>query len=239
MKGLAGDPLAWSLLTGAFGFLLWAYEHHFQRFTLWLFAASAAFAVAGIPSWRDALAGLTITGGGLTVLGVLVMVFGPAFHFSAVRSAKGTRLSRILKGKGKGKDKGQPGTALALMGSSAPKRNRYHRTFSPAVALVAGTLFAVVLGGWRLMAAAAGKSLAGAGADMLQSSAKISNGTAAKGVPASHRPELLLIGVVVLIVFFFILRAIEKAKRGAQNKNQRGGGAPRGAIRAQIAGRNG
>lgn len=232
MHGLAGAPLACALVLGALGGILWVYEHHFQRFTLWLLAASSACLVAGIPAWRDALAGLTTTGGGLTALGVLVILIGPAFHFSAVRTGKPSRAGNLLA-RSRRKKAAAKGGILALPGG-APKRNRYHRTLSPVVAIVAGTLFVVVLGAWRILAKNAGKSAAGTFHALVQSGAKINDGSAAAGVPASHRPGVIIAGVVILLLIIAAMRAHEKHKRGGR----KGGTPARGGLPGLPAGRS-
>jgi hypothetical protein len=224
MHGLIGNAVAWGILTGAAGALLWAHEHHFQRFTAWLFAASAGFLTVGVPPWRDALAGLTTTGAGLTVLGLLALVIFPTFHLEAIRTHRRSRFAGLLGGKSKNGGGGR----LAILGSTAPRKNRHHRIRTPVVAMIAGVLAVVVIGGWRLMVAAAGKSAAGAGQALVQSSRQISNGQAAAGVPASHRPGIYVAGIVVLLVIVAVMRSADRRRHG--------GGRGRGGQRALPGG---
>lgn len=220
VKGLAGDPLAWACLTLAFGGLLWHHEHHFQRLTAWLFAASAAFLVLAIPAWRGALAGLTLTGAGLTILGIAALIIFPAFHLQAIRAAKAGRLSKLLAGK---KGKRGPGAQVALLSGGPPRRNHHRRIGTPVVSMCAGTLAIIVIGAWRLLAGAAGRSAAGAGQALLHSSAQISSGRAAATVPAGNRPGILIAGLAVLIVVALIMRKHDRRKRGS---GRRGSGTP-------------
>jgi hypothetical protein len=219
MHGLIGDAVAWGALTGALGALLWIHEHHFQRFTAWLFAASAGFFAIGIPPWHAALAGLTTTGAGLTALGVLGLLIFPTFHLEAIRTHKRSRFTGLLGGK-KAKGSGGPGGQVAILGSSAPRKNRHHRIRTPVVAMIAGTLAVVVIGGWRLLAKAAGRSAAGAGHALIQSSQQINSGKAAAAVPASHRPGIYVIAAIVLLVIIAVMRSVEKRKKGG---GRRGG----------------
>lgn len=224
VKGLAGDPLAWACLTLALGGLLWHHEHHFQRLTAWLFAASAAFLVLAIPAWRGALAGLTLTGAGLTILGIAALIIFPAFHLQAIRAGRAGRLSKLLAKKG---GKGTPGGQVALLASGPARRNHHRRIGTPIVAMCAGTLAIVVIGAWRLLADAAGRSAAGAGQALLRSSAQISSGRAAATVPAGSRPGILIAGVAALIVVAMIMRSHDKRKRrSGSGRSARGSGTP-------------
>jgi hypothetical protein len=216
MHGLIGYPLASGVVLLAFGAMLWYYEHHFQRVTLWLFTAAAACLTIAIPPLEGALAALTTTGPGLTGLLIAVVVFGITWWLVAVRSHRKSRLASLLQGKVPG------GKALAVLGTTSPRPNRYRRVASPAVALVSGVIFVLVYGSWRLLLKSAAQGAAGAARALLQSSQKISSGQAAASVPPSHRPGIYIVAGAILLAIIMVMRSVEKRKRGGK----KGGGKP-------------
>lgn len=220
VHGLAGQPLAVGIVLLVFGAWLWHHEHHFQRFTLWLFTAGAACLTVAVPDFLGALAGEVTTGPGLTALFVAAVVVFTTWYLVAVRSARKSKLGGYLQGKLAGD--GGPGKALALVGSTAPRRNRYHRIGSVMVALSAGVLFVLVYGSWRLMLRSASLSAAGAAKALLQSSHRVSTGQAAAAVPAGHRTGYLVAFAVALAVAGLIMRSHEKRKQNRGGKQRRG-----------------
>lgn len=228
MHGLIGDPLTWAAVCGTVGGLLWQSEHHFQRFTAWLFALTAAFVVLAVPPWEGALAALLQTSGGTTVFIVLTLVFFVTFYLSAVRSAKPSILRRsLLRSKG---GNGKPGKDLVpyVAGQSPQRPDRYHRVWTPVAAFGTGTLSVIVFGGWKLLVAAAGKSAVATGQQLLQSQQQINNGHAAASVPASSRPGIYIAAAAVLLVIVFLMRRVEKRRHGggAQAGGRHGRGGP-------------
>jgi hypothetical protein len=228
VHGLAGEPLAWGAIVGALGVVLWHHEHHWQRFTAWCFAVAAGCFTVAIPPLFGALAALTTTGTGLTVLAVVGGITFVTFYLHAIRSGKRSRFSGLLRRKGGGE------VSKALTPVSRP--NRYRRIGTPIVSIVAGALFVVVVGGWRLLAKNAGTSAAATLKTLATSSAKVNNGSAAASVPPSHRPEVYFAAVVVLLAIAFIMRLVDKRRHGGGKGSpqaQRGKGTAvpqRGAI---------
>lgn len=212
MHGLIGDPLTWAAVCATVGGLLWHNEHHFQRFTAWLFALAAAFLVLAVPPWQDALAALLQTSGGTTAFIVLTLIFFVTFYLSAVRSAKPSILRRTLlsrKGGGTGKD------LVPYVSGQSPRRpDRYHRVWTPVAAFGTGTLAVIVFGGWKILAASAGKSAVATGQQLLQSQQQINDGHAAASVPASQKPGIYIAGVAVLLFLIIVMRRIEKRRHG-------------------------
>jgi hypothetical protein len=227
MHGLIGNPAAWGALTGGLGAFLWWHEHHWQRFTAWLFAIAAACWTVAIPPLFDALAALTASGSGRTILGLLILFAGVTFWLQAVRTHKPSRLARLLKGKPKPSKGGSPGGVVAVLGDAPRRPNRHRRIGTPVISIITGALFVIVVGGWRILLKNAGTSAAGALASLAQSSKRVNNGTAAAAVPQSHRPEIYITAVIVLLVIILVMRSIEKRRRGGKaggNTQQRGGG---------------
>jgi hypothetical protein len=221
MNGLIGDPLAVGVVLLAAGAAFWHHEHHFQRFTLWLFTAAAACLTVAIPPLEGALAALTTTGPGLTGLLIAAVLFGITWYLVAVKSSRKSKIAGFLQGK-LGRDSG-PGQALALVGSTAPRRNRYRRVASPVVAIVSGVIFVLVYGSWRLLLKSAATSAAGALSALAESGQKIGSGKAAASVPPSHRPEIYIAAGIALLVFIMVLRSVEK-RRHPTGKAGKGGG---------------
>jgi hypothetical protein len=217
MHGLIGAPAAWGALSGGLGAFLWWHEHHWQRFTAWLFAISAACWTVAIPALFGALAALTTTGSGLTILGLLGLFAFVTFYLQAIRTHKQNRFARLLKGKPKA-----GGKEMAILGAGPPRKNRHRRIGTPIVSIITGALFVIVVGGWRLMLKGAGKSAAGALASLAEQSKRVNNGRAAAAVPQSHRPEIYIVAVIALLVILFVMRSVEKARHGGK----KGGGAP-------------
>jgi hypothetical protein len=217
MHGLIGAPAAWGALSGGLGAFLWWHEHHWQRFTAWLFAISAACWTVAIPSLFGALAALTTTGSGLTILGLLGLFAFVTFYLQAIRTHKQNRFARLLKGKPKG-----GGKEMAILGAGPPRKNRHRRIGTPIVSIITGALFVIVVGGWRLMLKGAGKSAASALASLAEQSKRVNNGRAAAAVPQSHRPEIYIVAVIAVLVILFVMRSVEKSRRGGKKS----GGAP-------------
>jgi glucan phosphoethanolaminetransferase (alkaline phosphatase superfamily) len=73
--GIHGGPAALAALVGVAAYM---FHHHgwFPRVTSWLFAGSALLLTIAVTAWLDALAGLTATGTGLTVLIAVVVIAG-------------------------------------------------------------------------------------------------------------------------------------------------------------------
>lgn len=221
VHGLSGEPLAWGFIIGAVGVALWVHEHHWQRFTAWCFAISAGCFTVAIPPLFDALAALTTTGSGLTALAIIGGLAGVAFYLQAIRTHKKSRAGKIF-GLGKKKaaaEGGSVGKALAVLGEAPPRPNRHRRIGTPLVSIITGALFAVVVGGWRLLLKNAGTSAAMTLKSIAQSSRKVNNGSAAAAMPASHRPTVYVAAVAVLLVIAFLMHTFEKRR-----KQQRGGG---------------
>jgi hypothetical protein len=220
VHGLIGAPLAVGIVVGALGAGLWIHEHHWQRFTCWCFAVSAACFTVAIPPLFGALAGLTTTGTGLAVLAVLAGFCGLAFYLQAVRSHRSTRFGSLFKGKSK------PGSAVALV-NPVNRPNRHRRVGTPMVSIITGALFVVVVGAWRLLLKNASTSVGATLHQLATSSAKVNNGQAAAAVPASHRPEVYIFAGIALLVIFLLMRRFEnRKKRGPGGKGSQG--APRG-----------
>ena len=218
VHGLAGEPLAWGAMIGALGVVLWHHEHHWQRFTAWCFAVAAGCFTVAIPPLFGALAALTTTGTGLTVLAVVGGITFVTFYLHAIRSGKKNRFSGLFRRKGGGE------VSKALTPVSRP--NRYRRIGTPIVSIIAGALFVVVVGGWRLLARNAGTSAAATLKTLATSSAKVNNGSAAASVPPSHRPEVYVVAVVVLLAIALVMRSVDKRRHGKGSPQaQRGKGA--------------
>jgi hypothetical protein len=222
IHGLIGAPLAFGFIFAAAAFGLWHHEHHWQRFTAWLFAISAACFTAAIPPLFDALAALTASGAGLTVLGVLGGFTFLTFYLQAVRTHKKNRFARLLKGK----STGGPGKDVALLGSAPARPNRHRRIGTPIVSIIAGSLFMLVIGGWRLLLKNAGTNAAKALRDIAANSKRVNNGKAAAAIPPSHRPEVYIAAVIILVVIILVMRSIDKAKNKPKNKGGSRGGVP-------------
>jgi hypothetical protein len=233
VQGLAGQPLAVGVVLVAAGAWLWHHEHHFQRFTLWLFTAGTASLTVADPAFLGALAGEVGTGPGLTCLFVAIFTIGVTWWLVAVRSHKKSRLAKMLQGRA---SEGG-GKALALLGGgTAPRANRYKRIGSALIAISAGPLFVLVYGMWQHLLKQASTSAAGAAAALLQSSHRVSDGQAAASVPPSHRPEILLIAVILFVVAGLAMRHHEKRKHGQQGRGGRGRQPQRGGFPSIPAG---
>lgn len=214
VHGLAGQPLAVGVVLLVSGAWLWHHEHHFQRFTLWLFTAGAACLTVAVPGFLGALAGEVTTGPGMTALFVSAVVIGITWYLVAVRSVKKSRLAGMLQhipGAGK---------ALAITGGAAPRRNRYRRIGSVMVALSAGVLFVLVYGSWRLMLRSASVSAGGAAKALLESSHRVSTGQAAAAVPPGHRAGYLIAFAVILAVAGLVMRSHERRKHGGGDRGR-------------------
>jgi hypothetical protein len=229
VHGLSGEPLAWGFIVGALGVALWMHEHHWQRFTAWCFAISAGCFTVAIPPLFDALAALTTTGAGLTWLAIIGGLAFTAFYLQAVRTHKPSRLRKLFGGRKKGTPSG-PGAALAVLTSAEKRPNRHRRIGTPLVSIITGALFAVVVGGWRLLLKNAGTSAAATLKSIAQSSRTVNSGSAAKAIPPGHRPEVYMIAAGAVLLIAFLMRTWEKRRqqqgRGGKGQPQRGGGFP-------------
>lgn len=224
MTDLVGAPLALAVICLTVGALLWHHEHHFQRFTAWMFALAAAFGTIAFPQWDGALAGLLQTGSGQVALLILVLVAGVPFYLGAVRTHKPSSLRSLVltrrsRGdKGHGKPAG-PGTDLVpyVSGTSPRRPNRHQRIGTPVAAMMTGTLSVAVFGGWRILAASAARSVTQTGKDLLNSQSQINSGHAAAAVPQSVRPQLYVFAVIALVVIVVLMRRHDrrKSKRAA------------------------
>ena len=221
MHGLIGNPAAWGAMSLGLGAFLWWHEHHWTRFIAWCFALAGACWTVAIPPLFDALAALTTSGAGLTVLGLLSLFVGVSFYLQAVRTHKPNRFARLLKGKPKG---GKPGAEVAVFSGGPPRKNRYRRIATPVISVMTGALAVIVVGGWRLLLKHAGTSAAGAVAALAEQSRRVNNGKAAAAIPQSHRPEVYMAAVAALVVIILVMRSIEKRRHGGGK--QRGGGTP-------------
>jgi hypothetical protein len=226
IKGLVGDPAAWGLISLGLGGFLWWHEHHWTRFIAWCFAIAGACWTVAIPQLFDALAALTTSGAGLTVLGLLSLFTGVTFYLQAIRTHKTSRFMRLLKGKPK-PGQGGGGKELALLAGGPPRKNRYRRIGTPIVALMTGALAVIVVGGWRLLVKHASTSAAGAVAALAEQSKRVNNGKAAAAIPQSHRPEVYVVAGIALLVIILVMRSVEKRRHGGGKKaQQQRGGAP-------------
>jgi hypothetical protein len=226
VHGLVGRPLAWGCIFAAVAVVLWHHEHHWQRFTAWCFAVAAGCFTVAIPPLFGALAALTTTGTGLTVLAVVGGITFVTFYLHAVRTGRKNRFAGLLRRKGSG---GEVSRALAPVN----RPNRYRRVGTPVVSIVAGALFAVVVGAWRLLLKNAGASAAATLKTLATSSAKVNNGSAAAAVPPAHRPEVYIAAIAVLAFIALVLRTLDRRRRGGgkmvQQPQRRGFALPGGS----------
>lgn len=86
-----GYPVAAGAIIGFLALRLWHY-HKMPRITAWLFGISAFLLTVGVTVWLDALAGLTGTGTGLTVLAAVLLIGGISWYFEGVRKHKHHRI---------------------------------------------------------------------------------------------------------------------------------------------------
>jgi hypothetical protein len=220
VHGLIGAPLAVAAIAGAGAMLPWLHNH-FHRLTSWLIAIAAAMLALGVPEWTGALAGLAATGPGLTVLAVVTFGSGWVFWHHVVHNPKALERKRQRKIATAARRGKQPGGALALPGGAqggAPGKDHHHRVWTNGIAAVFGTAVIITIGSLRLLAAAGGKTLAGTGTAMAQTSAGIDSGKAAASVPADHRMSIFITGVLILAAFIFALHSIEKRRKGGSRK---------------------
>jgi hypothetical protein len=208
------------------------HEHHWQRFTAWCFAISAGCFTVAIPPLFDALAALTTTGTGLTWLAIIGGLSGVAFYLQAIRSHKPSRVGKLFgfarkKVASAGPGGNGPGAALAVLSATEKRPNRHRRIGTPLVSIITGALFAVVVGGWRLLLKNAGTSAAATLQSIAASSRKVNNGSAAAAMPASHRPTVYIAAVAVLLVIALAMRTFERRRHqqrgGGKGQPQRGG----------------
>lgn len=246
MKGIAADPLAWSAITAVVAIVLWLAEHHFRRVNAWLFMLSSAFLVTGWGELRGALASLLGYGKGMVALVILFMLAYGAWHMGAIRAHRPSWMRRhILTRKPKDSDKDKkvaPGNSIVpwVAVESPRKKNYHHRVWTNVAGIVTGALGVIVVGGAKLLAVAGGKSLADTGRQFVTSTHQIGNGKAAHAVPASHRPGMFILAVVIVLAIALWMHRHDKkkAKKNEEGNGQRGG---RGGMGGQpaISGRAG
>lgn len=82
-----GYPIAAGVVLGIIAMRLWHY-HKAPRIQAFLFTAAAFLLTVGVTVWLDALAGLTATGTGLTVLLVVIVLGGLAFWYEVIKKHK-------------------------------------------------------------------------------------------------------------------------------------------------------
>lgn len=92
-----GYPVAAGAVLGILAVSLWRY-HKLPRIQAILFIASAFFLTVGITVWLDALAGLTATGTGITVLLAVLLLGSLAVWFEVVRKHKHHRIGTPVVG---------------------------------------------------------------------------------------------------------------------------------------------
>jgi len=215
--GLNGDALFLGAVLGIAGILFWWHEHHWQRFTVWLLAASAACFTIAIPQVFEALAALTATQTRLLVLTVLDMAVFVAFYLQAIRTHKKSRFGGLLR------RKGSP-AANAVAPVSRP--NRFGHVVTPLVAIMFGPLIVITFGSWRILTERVSVSVAGTMKALAQSAAAVNNGSAARAIPHANLQHTWITLIVVVLVIGLILRMAHKRKGGKGRGNPAMGGAP-------------
>ena len=232
-----GDALAIAVMVGALGLTLWAYGH-VRRLTCWLIAGAAAFIGVGFTVWTDSLVGITSSGPGLVILGVLVLVSPFAFYYEAVhhparrRFRQAKKQQALTKRAEKGNEKAQLALAAPKMTNSLDGKEHHHRVRTPAIAAVFGTVVALGIVSSSLLLTAAKEALMGAGQAFSQTSAAVSSGQAQTAMTHGHAVRNFFIGLAIFIVGVYILHRIhqyhtlgpkkDRPKKGA--KGGRGGG---------------
>jgi hypothetical protein len=88
---LHGYPVAAGAIFGLLAIRLWHYKKA-PRLTAWLFGLAAGLLTIGVTVWLDALAGLTATGTGLTVLIAVILIGGVSWYFEGIRKHKHHRV---------------------------------------------------------------------------------------------------------------------------------------------------
>lgn len=205
VHGLIGAPLGTGLVLAALAVALWHHEHHWQRFTAWLFAASAACLTVAIPPLFDSLASLTATQSGMAAFLIVAGFTGTGFYLQAVRTHRRSRLFGLLKGR----SRGQPGSAVATL-SPVSRPNRHRRIGTPLTSVIAGSVLVVILGAWRLILASAGTAAASTFHALAAHARQVNSGQAAKSVPAGHVPGILIAAVAVLVLAGLLMRAHDR-----------------------------
>ena len=238
-----GDALAIAVIIGALGLTLWAYGH-VRRLTCWLIAGAAAFIGVGFTVWTDSLVGITSSGPGLTVLGVLVLVSPFAFYYEAVhhpgrrrfRSAR--KQKRLAERAEDGNEKAQRALADPKMASTLDGTDHHHRVRTPAIAAVFGTVVALGIVSSSLLLTAAKEALMGAGQAFSQTSTAVTSGKAQKAMTHGQDVRNFFIGLAIFLVAVYVLHRVHKymklgpkkdrPKKGAKGGGNRGGGGGRG-----------
>jgi hypothetical protein len=224
-NALATDPGFWALILGAGAILLWWHDHHWTRFTAWLFAGSAACFAIAIPQVFDALAALTATPGRLAVLALLDVAVGFAFYLQAVRTHSPSRFGRLFKGRG--------GQAAQVV-SPVSRPNRHKPVLTNVVAILFGPLLVITIGSYRILSERVSTSAAGTLKALAESAARVNDGSAAHAIPAAHLhgTYITLIGVVLGIGL--LMRIAHKRKGGKRGRNA---GAGRGGVPVGVQSR--
>jgi hypothetical protein len=219
IHGLTADPLFWACILGMAGATFWLLDHHWQRFTAWLFAASAACFTISIPQVFDALAALTVSATGLIVLTVLDVAVGAAFYLQAIRTHRKSRFGGLLR------KKGAQGAAAAVTPVSRP--NRYKPVLTPLVSILAGALGVITFGAWRILSEHASSSAAGTIAAIADGAKRVNDGTAAQAIPHSHLQGTWITLVVVFAVIALLMRTVHRRRHG---RGGHGGPSGRGGV---------
>lgn len=223
VHGLNGKPLAVGVVLAVVAAAMWHHRHHWERFMSWLFAVAAGCITVAIPPFFDAIAALPTFGAGMVAFLIVAAFSIIGFWLQAVRTHKKNRLAKLLGGK----KAREPGKGLAVLGA-APRPNRHKRIGTPVTSMVAGVVFVVTIGAWRLILKSASIAVAGTLQQLATSSKQVNNGHAAAASAPSDRVGIYIVAViVVLVVIPLVMRHHDKPKnKGSKGSGQ---GTPRGA----------
>jgi hypothetical protein len=203
INAFATDPGFWGLICGVLAIGFWWHDHHWNRFTAWMFAASSACFTLAIPTVLDALAALTATKTRLTVLVALDALVFVMMYLQAGRTHKKSRAGKLFR------RKGQPGgDALAPV----TRPNRYGEILTPLVAVMFGALVVITIGSWRILSERVTVSALGTLKALEQSAAAVNNGSAAHAIPASALQGTYIKLVVGFLVLALVMRIAHKRK---------------------------
>lgn len=234
-----GSIIGLAALAGAVGITLWAYGH-MRRAQCWLIAFAAGSCAVGIAAWTDALAALTSTSKGLTVLVIVASVSGIAFYLEAVHDLDGRKIRRAKRAKrnlrkmSRGIEK--PGKELvpASRGGAVdiPRRrsaldakDHHHHLRSPAVSAIFGTSFATVIISLGVLVRWVFQSIGGVGGSVTGASAQISSGAAAAAATSPHGTspgmDLFLAALALMVVTYIGHRVHKRRLSGGKAGDQR------------------
>jgi drug/metabolite transporter (DMT)-like permease len=157
-----GYPVAAGAVLGLLAARLWHY-HRLPRLTAWLFGLAAGLMTIGVTVWLDALAGLTATGTGLTVLLAVLLIGGISWWFEGVRKHKHHRIwtpvlgivfgTAVVLGIGEwGALSGQAGKSPGKVSSALSQAVQQVRTGQAAAAVPPNHRVAVLLAGLGVVA---------------------------------------------------------------------------------------